>query len=302
MANLATKAGVEGTQRLTIHAPLMQLTKAEHHPPRARARRRLRRDAELLRPDARGPRLRRVRCLPAAAAGLRRGRRARPRRLPAGCGGAMTYAVKEIFYTLQGEGPTPGGRRCSAASPAATSGSGTRRTGPPPSARSATPTSSAPTAPAAASSAPPRSSPTPSPSTWPSRRRARHAARGVHRRRAAAADRRGARRRPARGGLRDRRRDQRHAACRPTGIDWICVSPKAGSSTVLLRGDELKLVYPQAGRPAGALRGRSTSSTSSCSRWTAPSSTRTSRAAVAYCLEHPQWRLSLQTHKYLGIR
>ena len=54
----------------------------------------------------------------------------------------MTYTVKEIFYTLQGEGTTPAGRRCSAASPAATCGRGARSTGPTRSARSATPTSS----------------------------------------------------------------------------------------------------------------------------------------------------------------
>ena len=83
MANLATKAGVEGTQRLTIHAPLMQLTKEGI----------IRRGLELgvdysvtqscYDPDARGPRLRRVRRLPAAAARIRRGGRARPRGLPA---------------------------------------------------------------------------------------------------------------------------------------------------------------------------------------------------------------------------
>ena len=51
-----------------------------------------------------------------------------------------------------------------------------------------------------------------------------------------------------RGRLRDRRRDQRHARA-AEGIDWICVSPKAGSTTVLLRGNELKLVYPQPDAP-----------------------------------------------------
>ena len=87
MANLATKAGVEGTQRLSIHAPLMQLTKEGIIRRGLELGRRLRGDAELLRPRRAGPRLRRVRRLPAAAAGIRRGRRARPRRLPAGCGG-----------------------------------------------------------------------------------------------------------------------------------------------------------------------------------------------------------------------
>ena len=87
----------------------------------------------------------------------------------------------------------------------------------------------------------------------------------------------------------------------PPGIDWICVSPKAGADLVLAAGDELKLVFPQAGaRPERRSR-TSTSTTSSCSRWTAPTATRTPQLAVAYCLGHPRWRLSLQTHKYLGI-
>lgn len=86
----------------------------------------------------------------------------------------------------------------------------------------------------------------------------------------------------------------------PDGLDWICVSPKAGAHLALTRGDELKLVYPQDGaRPEdfehlsfgrfllqpmdGQDREKNTS------------------LAVQYCLAHPQWRLSLQIHKYLGI-
>jgi 7-carboxy-7-deazaguanine synthase len=86
----------------------------------------------------------------------------------------------------------------------------------------------------------------------------------------------------------------------PEGLDWICVSPKAGTELKQRTGDELKLVYPQAGagpeefadrdfrhfflQPMdGAAREENT------------------RLTLAYCLAHPQWRMSLQTHKLLGI-
>ncbi|MBB5205142.1 7-carboxy-7-deazaguanine synthase (Cx14CxxC type) [Inhella inkyongensis] len=86
----------------------------------------------------------------------------------------------------------------------------------------------------------------------------------------------------------------------PAGLDWICVSPKADAPLVLTKGHELKLVYPQPLAPPerfadldfehfflqpmdGLLKNRHT------------------RAAIDYCLAHPQWRLSLQTHKLLGI-
>ena len=87
----------------------------------------------------------------------------------------------------------------------------------------------------------------------------------------------------------------------PPGIDWICVSPKAGSETVLRRGNELKLVFPQPGAPPERFTG-----------WEfdhfflqpmdGPELDQNIRRAVSYCLEHPRWRLSLQTHKLLGIR
>lgn len=87
----------------------------------------------------------------------------------------------------------------------------------------------------------------------------------------------------------------------PPGVDWICVSPKAGADLVQHRGHELKLVYPQDGAEPtrfeplafehfflqpmdGLLRRRHT------------------EEATRYCMEHPRWRLSLQTHKLLGIR
>ncbi len=90
------------------------------------------------------------------------------------------------------------------------------------------------------------------------------------------------------------------------GIDWICVSPKADAPLVVTAGDELKLVYPQAAamperfagldfahfliQPMDGLPGDPQARASNTAR------------AVEYCLAHPQWRLSMQTHKLLGIR
>ncbi|WP_342619166.1 7-carboxy-7-deazaguanine synthase [Rhodoferax sp. GW822-FHT02A01] len=86
----------------------------------------------------------------------------------------------------------------------------------------------------------------------------------------------------------------------PEGLDWICVSPKADAELVLTRGSELKLVFPQALamperfaqlefthfflQPMDGLEAK-----------------RNTQAAIAYCLAHPQWRLSIQTHKVVGI-
>jgi 7-carboxy-7-deazaguanine synthase len=87
----------------------------------------------------------------------------------------------------------------------------------------------------------------------------------------------------------------------PAGLDWVCVSPKAGADLVLTAGDELKLVYPQDGAPPEAFEhlrfGRF-----SLQPMDGPVRERNTRLAVEYCLAHPAWRLSLQTHKYLGIR
>lgn len=90
-------------------------------------------------------------------------------------------------------------------------------------------------------------------------------------------------------------------AAAPPGIDWICVSPKAGAEWIQRRGDELKLVYPQPGllpetisnvdfqhyllQPMDGLMQR-----------------QNTRAAIAYCQSHPLWCLSVQTHKVLEIR
>jgi 7-carboxy-7-deazaguanine synthase (Cx14CxxC type) len=87
----------------------------------------------------------------------------------------------------------------------------------------------------------------------------------------------------------------------PEGIDWLCVSPKAGTALAVTGGDELKLVYPQAGaepeRFAGLRFGHFL-----LQPMDGPDVARNTAAAVAYCLAHPEWRLSLQTHKQLGIR
>jgi 7-carboxy-7-deazaguanine synthase len=86
----------------------------------------------------------------------------------------------------------------------------------------------------------------------------------------------------------------------PAGIDWLCLSPKAGAPPVIRAGDELKLVYPQEGaEPARyeELRFRHFF----LQPMDGPAREANTRAALRYCLAHPRWRLSLQTHKLLGI-
>lgn len=86
----------------------------------------------------------------------------------------------------------------------------------------------------------------------------------------------------------------------PAGVDWVCVSPKAGTKLVLQSGDELKLVYPQAG--AEPERFAHLAFTSFFLQpMDGPDRERNTRLAVEYCLHHPQWRLSLQTHKLIGM-
>lgn len=87
----------------------------------------------------------------------------------------------------------------------------------------------------------------------------------------------------------------------PPGLDWICVSPKADAPLVLTAGHELKLVYPQ----AKALPERFTGLDFQhflLQPMDGPDQAANTRVALAYCLAHPQWRLSVQTHKTLGIR
>ena len=86
----------------------------------------------------------------------------------------------------------------------------------------------------------------------------------------------------------------------PPGIDWVCVSPKAGSELLLRSGDELKLVYPQAGAEPENFQHLD------FQRFFLQPMDGTERdaninLAIEYCLLHPQWRLSLQTHKLLGL-
>ena len=86
----------------------------------------------------------------------------------------------------------------------------------------------------------------------------------------------------------------------PTGIDWVCVSPKAGAKTIVEHGDELKLIYPQTGGEPEHY-----------THWQfnhfflqpmdSAAKDNNTKAAADYCLTHPQWRLCLQTHKLIGL-
>lgn len=86
----------------------------------------------------------------------------------------------------------------------------------------------------------------------------------------------------------------------PNGIDWICVSPKAGTELATRAGNELKLVYPQAGAPPEAFA-KLDFRHFFLQPMDGPEREANTRAALEYCLSHPQWRLGLQTHKLLGI-
>jgi 7-carboxy-7-deazaguanine synthase (Cx14CxxC type) len=87
----------------------------------------------------------------------------------------------------------------------------------------------------------------------------------------------------------------------PRGLDWICVSPKAGAELRIRSGNEIKLVYPQAGAPPEAFAGLAFDRFS-LQPMDGPELAANTARAVDYCLHHPQWRLSLQTHKTLGLR
>jgi len=86
----------------------------------------------------------------------------------------------------------------------------------------------------------------------------------------------------------------------PDGLDWICVSPKGQVPLAQRSGDELKLVFPQAGVDPARFEplafGRFL-----LQPMDGPDRAANTEAAIAYCLAHPRWRLSVQTHKYLGI-
>lgn len=87
----------------------------------------------------------------------------------------------------------------------------------------------------------------------------------------------------------------------PAGLDWITVSPKAGAELVLTSGHELKLVYPQTGAEPERYEGLSFR-TFFLQPMDGPQRDANVARAAAYCLAHPCWRLSLQTHKLVGLR
>jgi 7-carboxy-7-deazaguanine synthase len=86
----------------------------------------------------------------------------------------------------------------------------------------------------------------------------------------------------------------------PPGLDWICVSPKAGTELVLRAGDELKLIFPQPGAEPQRYE-RLEFRHFLLQPMDGPERERNTQRAVRYCLEHPRWWLSLQTQKILGI-
>lgn len=86
----------------------------------------------------------------------------------------------------------------------------------------------------------------------------------------------------------------------PDGLDWVCVSPKAGQRLAQVTGDELKLIYPQAGAEPERFEGLGFDHFF-LQPMDGPNRDANTRLAVDYCLAHPRWRLSLQTHKLLGI-
>lgn len=88
---------------------------------------------------------------------------------------------------------------------------------------------------------------------------------------------------------------------RPPGIDWLCISPKAGAPLAIEAGDELKLVYPQPGAEPERFAALAFSHFL-LQPMDGPDLAANRAAAIAYCLAHPGWRLSTQTHKVLGLR
>jgi len=86
----------------------------------------------------------------------------------------------------------------------------------------------------------------------------------------------------------------------PAGIDWICMSPKAEAPLALMRGDELKLIYPQAGAEPERFEALDFRHFF-LQPMDGPQLAENTRLAVEYCKRHPHWRLSLQTHKLIGI-
>ena len=86
----------------------------------------------------------------------------------------------------------------------------------------------------------------------------------------------------------------------PAGIDWLCISPKAGSQRVVNQGQELKLVYPQIGAEPEQFEALQFEHFY-LQPMDGPHAAANTAAAVAYAQAHPRWKLSLQTHKLIGI-
>ncbi|MDB5439837.1 MAG: queuosine biosynthesis protein QueE [Caulobacteraceae bacterium] len=86
----------------------------------------------------------------------------------------------------------------------------------------------------------------------------------------------------------------------PAGIDWLCVSPKGSTQLIQTTGQELKLVYPQPAAPPERFEALDFERFF-LQPMDGPLAQANTAAAVAYCLAHPKWRLSVQTHKYLGL-
>ncbi len=86
----------------------------------------------------------------------------------------------------------------------------------------------------------------------------------------------------------------------PEGLDWICVSPKAGAELKQRSGDELKLIYPQRGAEPAVFEGLPFRHFF-LQPMDGPARDLNTTLALGYCLDHPRWRLSLQTHKLIGI-
>lgn len=86
----------------------------------------------------------------------------------------------------------------------------------------------------------------------------------------------------------------------PGGVDWVCVSPKQGADFVQRSGDELKVIFPQDGLDLSALT-RLDFHHFFLQPMDGEKLAANTEAAIEYCKDHPQWRLSLQTHKLLGI-
>lgn len=87
----------------------------------------------------------------------------------------------------------------------------------------------------------------------------------------------------------------------PAGVDWVCVSPKAGAPLAVEKGDELKLVFPQDGADPSHFE-RLGFAHFLLQPMDGSERARNTRLAVEFCKAHPRWRLSLQTHKLIGIR